>query len=257
MDFSSDKPIFDLYPALDLRQGQVVRLVQGDLQRQTVYDSSPESAAQRWLAGGARWLHVVNLDGAFDQPDQPNQSALADIVRLAQAAGVRVQFGGGLRTAQSIARALDLGVSRVVLGTVAVEHPALVREAVQCFGAPAVAVALDAQAGVIQTRGWQQSGGVGAAELAQHLVREGVRTFIYTDISRDGLAVGVNLTVCAALQAALSAQAQMPAALQVIASGGVHSLADLCAARQAGLAGVIIGRALYQGAFTLEDALRC
>lgn len=250
-----NKQDFVIYPAIDLRDGLVVRLVQGDLLRQTVYDPDPAAAARRWIQSGAAWLHVVNLDGAFDiqshdKEDAPNQIALRAIIKETRAANVKVQFGGGLRSLAAVESALALGVSRVLLGTAVVEDPALAAAAVQRFGSEAIGAALDAREGIIQTRGWQKSGGVNAADLAERLLRDGVRTVIYTDIARDGLAVGVNISACQVLT-------ETNKLLQVIASGGVHSLEDIRAARQAGLAGVIVGRALYQGDFTLEEALKC
>lgn len=246
---------FMIYPAIDLREGQVVRLVQGDPRRQTVYETDPAAAAQRWINQGACWLHVVNLDGALDmekdgEAGAPNRIALAAVVKTAQTAGVQVQFGGGVRTLPAIEQVLALGVQRVLLGTAAVEDPALAAAAVRRFGQESIGAALDARDGIIQTRGWQQSGGISALDLVSRLAQDGVRTVIYTDIARDGLAVGVNVAACQALL-------KTNEALRIIASGGVHRLDDIRASRRAGLAGIIVGRALYQGDFTLEEALAC
>jgi len=240
---------FIVYPAIDLRQGQVVRLVQGDPQQQTIYASDPAAQARRWIESGARWLHVVNLDGAFEQPDQVNQAALAAILEARLQYGTQVQFGGGLRTLESIQRALAQGVQRVLLGTAAVTDPDLVALALELYGAERIGAALDAQDGLIKTRGWQEASGIPAVELGRTLAQAGLEIVIYTDITRDGTGRGANIPACQALQQA--------AGLRVIASGGVHSLEDIFQARQAGLAGVIVGRALYQGSFTLEEALQC
>jgi phosphoribosylformimino-5-aminoimidazole carboxamide ribotide isomerase len=250
--------VFEIYPAIDLRDGQVVRLVQGDPQRQTVYEADPGAAALRWMQAGARWVHVVSLDDAFNAGQAArNQAGLAAIVAAVRKAGRKVQFGGGLRTLGAIENALAGGVSRAILGTAAVENPDLVEHALQRFGGEAIGVALDARDGIVQVRGWQQSGGIRAIELAQRLARQGVQTLIYTDIARDGLAVGANLAACQSLLEVLEGEPGRGMTMRMIASGGIHSLADIRAARQAGLAGVIIGRALYQGDFTLEEALTC
>lgn len=240
---------FTLYPAIDLHQGQVVRLVQGDLQRQTVYAKDPAAVARRWLAAGANWLHVVNLDGAFEQPDEANRSALVAILAAAADFGARVQFGGGVRTLEGIEQALAMGVQRVLLGTAMVQQPQVMVEALRRYGADRIGAALDAQEGVVKTRGWQDLSGVLAVKLGRDLAHMGLATVIYTDISRDGTGGGVNIGACLALQQASD--------LRVIASGGVHSLEEVRQARQSGLAGVIVGRALYQAEFSLVEALAC
>ncbi|MBI4761813.1 MAG: 1-(5-phosphoribosyl)-5-[(5-phosphoribosylamino)methylideneamino]imidazole-4-carboxamide isomerase [Chloroflexota bacterium] len=233
-----------VYPAIDLRGGKVVRLKQGDPARQTVYSSDPAETARRWLEAGARWLHVVNLDGAFGESEDANLSALEAILSL----GACVQFGGGLRSLEAIARALDLGVSRVILGTLAVEDPALVAQALTRFGTEKIAVGIDARDGLVRTRGWQTDGGVPALDLALQMRTLGLRTVIFTDIRRDGLGGGLNLPATREL-----AQAS---GLDAIASGGVHTLEDVRAVKEAGLAGVIIGRALYDGTVELASALK-
>ncbi len=237
---------FDIYPAIDLRRGRVVRLQWGDPDRETDYGDDPAAVARRWLAAGASWLHVVNLDGAFAEKGDANWAALAHIVALA----AQVQFGGGLRTMADVARACDAGVTRVVLGTAALETPEVAAEAVARFGAARVAAGIDARDGLARTRGWQTATAVTPAQLAQSMAALGVRTAIYTDISRDGVLSGVNVADTAALAAA--------SGLAVIASGGVRSLADVAALRAraaAGIAGVIIGRALYEGQVDLAAAL--
>jgi phosphoribosylformimino-5-aminoimidazole carboxamide ribotide isomerase len=236
-----------VYPAIDLRRGRVVRLAQGDPKRQTIYGDSPGETARRWLEAGSTWLHVVDLDGAFGDRDDKNLQGLAAI--LADTGDrARIQLGGGLRTLQEIDRVIGLGVSRVVLGTVAVERPELVARAVEQLGAERVAVGLDARDGRVQTRGWVRDGGTGVLELGRRLQQEaGVATLIYTDIARDGVQTGPELETARKLAAGRG--------LSVIVAGGVARLEDIRRVRDAGLAGVIVGRALYEGRFTLEEAL--
>jgi len=240
--------LFTLYPAIDLHRGQVVRLQQGDLARQTVYASDPAAIARRWLREGARWLHVVNLDGAFGQRDAANRAALQAILQEAAARGARVQFGGGLRSLDAAGEALRSGVSRVVLGTLAARQPEAVAEALRRWGPERIAVGIDAREGRVQVSGWAEATDLEAATFARRLAALGLRTVIFTDIARDGLQTGLALEATAALQAA--------SGLEVIASGGVASLDDLRAAKAAGLAGAIVGRALYEGALTVAEALQ-
>ncbi len=235
---------FTIYPAIDLRGGKVVRLKEGDPARLTAYSDDPAETARRWLDAGANWLHVVNLDGAFGENDTANRSALQAILEL----DAQVQFGGGMRSLAAIERALELGVSRVVLGTIAVEQPDVVAEAVKAFEAEAIAVGIDARDGIVRVRGWKDSSGTSAADLALQMRTLGLHTVIFTDVSRDGLGSGLNISSTRAVAEA--------SGLDVIASGGVHTLADVLAAREANLAGVIIGRALYEGTVDLKEALQ-
>ena len=240
---------FTIYPAIDLREGKVVRLAQGDLQRQTIYDNEPGKAARRWLEAGASWLHVVNLDGAFEQPDQANYQGLLDILGVVgEFCPPRlVQFGGGLRSIEAVERALAAGVQRVVLGTAIVQTPELAAEVVHRFGAQRVAAGLDARQGKVMLRGWVESSGLSTGEAAQRLAQAGIQTIIFTDIARDGVGGGINLEASITLA--------QESGLEVIASGGVCGLEDIRQARQAGMGGVIVGRALYEGTFALEDGL--
>ena len=238
---------FTIYPAIDLRAGQVVRLKEGDPTRQTAYSSNPASAAWRWLSTSAKWLHVVNLDGAFDQPDSANTTALRAILSTAAEFGAQVQFGGGLRSLAALEAAFDLGVSRAVLGTVIVEEPKLVQQALQRWGPERIAAGLDARDGLVRVRGWQQSTPIPALQLAQDLRATGLQWLIFTDIARDGLQTGINLSATRELA--------QRSGLNVIASGGVRSPEDVRAAREANLAGIIIGRALYEGSVKLEEVL--
>lgn len=238
---------FIIFPAIDLRGGQVVRLKEGDPDRQTAYSSDPAATARRWLEAGSHWLHVVNLDGAFDQPDTANRRALENILAEAARAGAQVQFGGGLRSLAAMQQVLELGAARVMLGTLAVEQPGLLAEALEKWGSERVGASLDARSGLVQVHGWQQSSQVTALQAAQTLQQVGLRWLVFTDIARDGLQTGLNLP--ATLELARSS------GLQVIASGGVSSLEDVQEARAGGLAGAIVGRALYEGTLRLQDLL--
>ncbi len=238
--------MFTIYPAIDLRNGRVVRLQYGDLNKQTIFGDDPAVMGQKWLDAGAEWLHVVNLDGAFDEKGMANWVVLPELCRL----GAKVQFGGGIRSLTDVERALAAGVNRVILGTAAVENPDLVAEAVACFGAARVAVGIDVRDGVVKTRGWLRDTAVPPPQLGQQMKERGVETVIYTDISRDGVLTGVD--------AAATAQLAQETGLNVIASGGVASLDDiLCcyALYRQGVAGVIVGRALYEGKIDLAQAV--
>jgi phosphoribosylformimino-5-aminoimidazole carboxamide ribotide isomerase len=232
---------FTVFPAIDLHHGKVVRLAQGDPDRQTVYGEDPLALAECWKAEGAVWLHVVNLDGAFGTESAANRAALQHILGL----GLNVQFGGGLRDRESIRAALDAGVSRTVIGTAAIENPSLVEWALGTFGAERVAVGIDARDGLVCIKGWVESTAIRATDLGRDLCRHGLMWCIFTDISRDGLQTGINLPATTRLAAA--------SGLQVIASGGVASVEEVRRLRAAGLAGVIIGRALYEGKIQLRE----
>lgn len=234
---------FTIYPALDLRGGKVVRLQEGDPEHMTAYSDDPVEVARRLIDAGATWMHVVNLDGAFAENDSTNRGALESILKLR----AQVQFGGGLRSLDAIARAFDLGVRRVVLGTVAVEQPDVVADALTHFGTERIAVGIDVRDGLVRVRGWKDNSGVSALDLALQMRTMGLLTVIFTDISRDGLGSGLNIAATLKLAEA--------SGLDVVASGGVHTLDEVMAARDAGLSGVIIGRALYEGTIDLRGAL--
>jgi phosphoribosylformimino-5-aminoimidazole carboxamide ribotide isomerase len=238
---------FTIFPAIDLRQGQVVRLKEGDPLRQTHYSTQPEVIARRWLDTGSGWLHVVNLDGAFGESGQANLSALQLIIAEAQKKEAKVQFGGGLRDLKAVDTALQSGVERAVIGTLAVENPPLFQSILDKWGPERIAVSLDARDGIVQLRGWQQTSQHNAVEAAVQLQRIGLRWLVFTDISRDGLQTGFNLQATRDLASA--------SGLNVIASGGVRGEEDALAARSAGLPGMIIGRALYEGAIDLASLL--
>lgn len=238
---------FIVVPAIDLRAGKVVRLREGDPGRMTVYGDDPAETARRWLSGGGRWLHVVNLDGAFGERDNSNRAALRSILQTAMEFEAAVQFGGGIRSMDHIENVLALGVQRAILGTVAAEQPELVSEAIREYGAERVAVGIDARDGWVRVRGWKENSGIPAPDLALRMQDLGVRTVIFTDVRRDGMGRGLNIS-STRLLADVSG-------LDVIASGGVHTLDDILAAKDAKLAGVIIGRALYDKTLALKEAL--
>lgn len=234
-----------LYPAIDLRGGKCVRLVQGDFGRETVFGDDPVAVAERWAAAGARWLHVVDLDGA--RAGAPVQAGLVE--RICRAVAIPVQVGGGLRDAAAVGTVLDAGAARVVVGTVAVRDPALCERL--CRAHPGrVAVGIDARDGVARVAGWEEGSTVRATKLARGAAACGAAAIVYTDIGRDGTEAGPNVDETAAVARA--------AGIPVIASGGVGTVAHLraVAARAAdGIDGVIVGRALYSGALTLAAAL--
>ncbi len=233
-----------LYPALDLQGGKVVRLRQGDRTRQTVYSDDPASVAERWRAAGAQWLHVINLDGAFSIAND-NERVVKRLVRC----GLPIQFGGGLRSLDDVQRAFDLGVARVVIGTLAIEQPDIIDAVIEGWGAEALAVGLDARQGKVTTHGWQQVTDVTPADLGRAMAARGARHALYTDVSRDGELSGVNV------QATVELARQT--GLQVIASGGVSSLSDIMALHESGaVAGAILGTALYEGLVDLAEAIR-
>jgi len=234
--------MFEVYPAIDIRKGKVVRLQEGDPSRQTVFDADPVAVTKQWADAGARWIHVVNLDGAFGETNVM-QELLPALCRV----GPHIQLGGGIRSRVKIEAALSAGAARVILGTVAVERPELVREAVVRFGSQAIAVGIDTREGRVRTRGWQADGGLLAIDLGWQIKTMGIELVIHTDIAQDGLLSGVS--------AQASAELAQATGLQVIASGGVAGLEDIQRVRRAGLAGVIIGRALYEGQISLKEAL--
>lgn len=235
---------FTIYPAIDLRWGKVVRLAQGDPAQTTVYSDDPAATARRWQAAGAAWAHVVNLDGAFGEAAEANWRALEKIAEV----GIKIQFGGGLRDAEAVRGAMRLGVERAVIGTAAVKTPAVVDAALDEFGPDRIAVGVDAREGRVRVKGWVEESALTPLALAQRLASQGIRIIIYTDVSRDGIGAGVNVAATESLQ--------RESGLAVIASGGVAGLEDVRRVHNAGLAGLIVGRALYEGQLDLATALR-
>jgi len=233
----------DLFPAIDIRHGRVVRLSQGEATRQTVYGDDPVAVAERFVEQGATWIHLVDLDRAFG--DGENLSLVRRIVaRVGRAS--RVQLGGGLRTVERVREGLEQGVVRVVIGTAAAIDPSVVPAAIAAVGAERIAVGIDARDGQVAIRGWTETVPLAAETLARRVVGEGVRTIVYTDVARDGMLTGPDLAGARRLQSAGAG---------VIASGGVAGLDDIRAVREAGLAGAIVGRALYEGRLDLVEAL--
>ncbi len=232
-----------IYPAIDLRSGKVVRLREGDPNQQTTFSDNPIAAAQQWIDSGAVWIHMVNLDGAF--------ATANDNLRILQAVTalpVKVQFGGGLRQPDDLQRAIDAGASRLVLGTAAVQSPALVDTALSLYGAECVCVGLDARDGKVTTHGWSQVSDITPLELGRMMAQRGVRHALFTDVARDGGLSGSNV--------ASTIQLGQETGLQVIASGGISTLDEIRRLAESGaVAGAVIGMALYQGAMTLADAL--
>jgi len=233
-----------LYPAIDLKDGHCVRLLRGEMAAATVFGTDPAAQAAAFVAAGSTWLHLVDLNGAFAGVPVNAAAVRAILARVA----VPCQLGGGIRDLPTIDAWLDQGIARVILGTAAVEDPALVRQAARAFPGR-IAVGIDARAGRVATRGWAKTTEVMATDLARSLEDAGVAALIYTDIDRDGAMTGPAITATAALASAVT--------IPVIASGGVASLADLLALRDTGvIAGAISGRALYDGALDLAAALR-
>ncbi|WP_295317438.1 1-(5-phosphoribosyl)-5-[(5-phosphoribosylamino)methylideneamino]imidazole-4-carboxamide isomerase [Roseobacter sp.] len=233
-----------LYPAIDLKDGQAVRLVHGDMQQSTVFSDDPAAQAQSFVDAGCEWLHLVDLNGAF--AGMPVNAG--PVGAILETCNVPAQLGGGIRDMQTIEGWLKKGLARVILGTVAVEDPDLVRTAARAFPGQ-VAVGIDARNGFVATRGWAEETTVRVTDLARSFEDAGVAAIIYTDILRDGAMSGPNVAATEALARAVS--------LPVIASGGVSSLADLIALRDTGvISGAISGRALYDGAIDLPEALR-
>lgn len=236
---------FEIIPAIDLREGQCVRLRQGDKNSATVYAADPVTVASRWQAEGARWLHVVNLDGAFEDGDVANLTATA---RLVQNVDLPIQFGGGIRTLADAERLFALGIKRIILGTVAVEQPALLDQFLQRFGPAAIIVGIDARDNRVVTHGWQTASQHTPMALALQVKAQGVERIIYTDVARDGMLSGVNVTATAELARAT--------AIQVIASGGIAKLTDIQRLAATGvIEGCIVGKALYEQCFTLGEAI--
>ncbi|MFV0360297.1 1-(5-phosphoribosyl)-5-[(5-phosphoribosylamino)methylideneamino]imidazole-4-carboxamide isomerase [Tropicimonas sp.] len=233
-----------LYPAIDLKDGQCVRLLKGDMSTATVFGEDPAAQARSFADAGCEWLHLVDLNGAF--AGEPVNAAAVEAILAAVT--IPVQLGGGIRTLDTIEMWLSKGVARVILGTVAVENPDLVREAAGLFPGK-VAVGLDARNGRVATRGWAEKTNMTVTALADRLEDAGIAAIVYTDIDRDGAMRGPNVKATRDLARATS--------VPVIASGGVSKLSDIVALRDAmGIAGVISGRALYDGALDLRAALQ-
>ena len=234
-----------IFPAIDIRGGKCVRLLKGDFAKETVFSDKPEEMAKKWQAQGAEFLHLVDLDGALAGKSQN----LATVEKILAAVDIPVELGGGIRTMENIDDVLALGVRRVILGSVAVCNPELVREACAKYG-DRIVVGIDAKEGIVAVDGWGVSGDVEATALAKEMKKAGVKTIIYTDISRDGTLSGVNVEATAKLA--------RESGVAIVASGGVKSIADIEALKpyeKDGIEGVIVGKSIYMGTLDLAEAI--
>ena len=236
----TDTP-FTVFPAIDLRAGKIVRLAQGDPSRQKIYGDDPRQQAEQFKAEGAEWLHVINLSGAFNEDAQANLKALESILSV----GLKVEFGGGIRDEETVRVPLEMGVERVFLGTATIKNPELVDWALEHYGSSRIAGDIGASDGQVMVKGWQEATPLTVLEVGQRLRSQGVQWCVFTDVKRDGVGTGVDVSGAIELQEKTG--------LQVVASGGVSTLEDVRRVKEAGLAGVIIGRALYEGKIQLKE----
>lgn len=236
-----------ILPAIDIRGGNCVRLSQGDFEKEIIYSAVPEEQALKWQEFGAKFLHVVDLDGA----KHGTPMNIFSIKKILDAVNIPIEVGGGIRNLQDMENLLDMGVHRIILGSVAVENPDLVREAVENFGGEKIAVGIDAKDGIVAVHGWGDSGYMKADELAMQIGDFGVSTIIYTDISRDGMLTGID--------AEKYGEIARKSGVNIIASGGIASLDDIRALKNFesdGVFGAIIGKALYEDKFDLAEAIK-
>ena len=234
-----------LYPAIDLRGGQAVRLYQGDYDQMTVYNADPVAQAHQFIDAGAKYLHVVDLDGAKE--GRPvNQHIYEDV---AAKTGLKVEVGGGIRNLETIDTYLKSGVERVILGSAALKNPKLVKNAVQKFGSQHIAVGIDAKNGMVATEGWLEESDTDYITLAKEMIAVGVQYFIVTDIAKDGTLSGVNLKQLKDLRDATNSNCN------IIASGGVHTIEDIRGCKKLGLYGTICGKSIYKGTLDLKEAI--
>lgn len=234
-----------IFPAIDIRGGKCVRLLKGDFAKETVFSDKPEDMAKKWQAQGAEFLHLVDLDGALKGKSQN----LATVEKILAAVDIPVELGGGIRTMENIDEVLELGVRRVILGSVAVRSPELVKEACAKYG-DRIVVGIDAKDGIVAVDGWGVSGNIEATALAKEMKKAGVKTIIYTDISRDGTLAGVNVEATAKLA--------RESGVNIVASGGVKSIDDIKALKpyeKDGIEGVIVGKSIYMGTLDLAEAI--
>lgn len=236
-----------IFPAIDIRGGKCVRLIKGDFNQETVFSDRPEIMAKKWQDEGGKYLHLVDLDGALAGKSQN----LATVEMILKTVDIPVELGGGIRTMENIETVLDMGVSRVILGSVAVKNPQLVKDACKKYGSERIVVGIDAKDGIVAVDGWGVSGNVEAKELAKKMALGGVKHIIYTDISRDGTLSGVN--------AQATAEIALYSGVKVVASGGVSSIEDIKLLKQYeadGIEGVIVGKSIYTGSLSLPEALK-
>lgn len=232
-----------LYPAIDVKNGKCVRLLQGKFDQETIFHDNPVEVALKWEKLGGTYIHIVDLDGALDGK-WVNKEAIKAVV---EAVNVPVQTGGGVRTLDDIKERLDVGIDRVIIGTMAVKDPEFVKNAVDRFGAEHIAVGIDAKNGYVATHGWEQVSNLEAVSFALQMKDYGVNVIIYTDISKDGTMQGPNIEQTKALVDATG--------MYIIASGGVSKMSDLADTSQIGVGGTIIGKALYLEAIQLDEAV--
>ncbi|ENZ17642.1 1-(5-phosphoribosyl)-5-[(5-phosphoribosylamino)methylideneamino]imidazole-4-carboxamide isomerase [Enterocloster clostridioformis] len=233
-----------LYPAIDMKNGQCVRLRQGAFKDITIYSDAPEKVAAHWQEKGASFLHLVDLDGAL-----AGYSVNEEVIRrIADTVSIPIEIGGGIRSGEAVERMLGLGVRRVIIGTKAVEHPEFLRDIVRTFGEEAIVAGVDAKDGMVAVEGWEKVSSLTARDLCLTMKEYGVRHIVYTDISRDGMLSGPNVEATRKLTEETG--------LDIIASGGVSCMEDLKCLHEAGIRGAIIGKALYENRIDLAEAVR-
>ncbi len=233
-----------LYPAIDMKNGQCVRLRQGAFKDITIYSDAPEKVAAHWQEKGASFLHLVDLDGAL-----AGYSVNEEVIRrIADTVSIPIEIGGGIRSKEAVERMLDLGVRRVIIGTKAAEHPEFLRNMVRTFGEEAIVAGVDAKDGMVAVEGWEKVSSLTASDLCLTMKEYGVRHIVYTDISRDGMLSGPNVEATRKLTEETG--------LDIIASGGVSCMEDLKCLHEAGIRGAIIGKALYENRIDLAEAVR-
>lgn len=233
-----------LYPAIDMKNGQCVRLRQGAFKDITIYSDAPEKVVAHWQEKGASFLHLVDLDGAL-----AGYSVNEEVIRrIADTVSIPIEIGGGIRSGEAVERMLGLGVRRVIIGTKAVEHPEFLRDMVRTFGEEAIVAGVDAKDGMVAVEGWEKVSSLTASDLCLTMKEYGVRHIVYTDISRDGMLSGPNVEATRKLTEETG--------LDIIASGGVSCMEDLKCLHEAGIRGAVIGKALYENRIDLAEAVR-
>jgi len=247
-----------IFAAIDLKNGKCVRLTQGDPDAETIYGEDPAAIAETWETTGTDWLHVVNLDGAFGDPDKAAKNIDA-LQAILDRVSTPVQFGGGLRSPEDVERALDMGISRVIIGSMAADRPRQMLDILGQYGPEHIVLGLDVKQGKVATHGWRKMADTSALDLVKTIQTAGLRHVIFTDISRDGMLSGVNLEASIELARAGQQSDNPDHHFKVIVSGGVASIEDVKnvkAKESEGLEGLIIGKALYTGAVDLAEAVK-